>query len=298
MDATLARADVAPIRLQWIRPSSGFLKTLKYLGFALIWGVGPLYVVSFEPYESGSTLGLALGIAGLLCMLVGAVMYALRKRVAAFKKLGKLPVWLIVHIALCLAGPTFIMYHATFDILAPNSGVAIYSMLIVVGSGVFGKYIHGHVLQTLGGERAGLKQIEKQRTLIDLDVAGNRGVAPTLLAKIQQFFEVRVASKTVGVAKSYYLLLKLDVLERRILRQAALEFQADLIARRDLKPKDRASLEIEGLQGLAVKTGFEKRIALMEATERAFRFWHHLHLPLLVVLVLTVLVHLVAVLLF
>ena len=109
---------------------------------------------------------------------------------------------------------------------------------------------------------------------------------------------MRESSKSVGVAKSYYLLLKLDVLERRILRQAALEFQADLIARRDLKPKDRASLEIEGLQGLAVKTGFEKRIALMEATERAFRFWHHLHLPLLVVLVLTVLVHLVAVLLF
>jgi hypothetical protein len=298
MDVTLPSTEVAPIRLQWIRPSSGALKFLKYLGFALIWGVGPLYVVVFEPYASKSLFGLALGIAGLSCMLVGAGMYSLRKRAARFKKVGKLSGWLSAHIALCLAGPTLIMYHATFNVLAPNSGVAIYSMLIVVASGIFGKYIHGHVLQTLGGERAGLKQIEKQRTLIDLEVAGQNGVPQNLLARIRQFFEIRTTTKNVGVAKSFYLLAKLDVLERSILRQAAQEFKSGLLVRRDLKPQQRATLEVEGLQGLAIKTGFEKRIALIEATERAFRFWHHLHLPLLVVLVLTVLFHLIAVLLF
>lgn len=298
MDATLSQTDVAPIRLQWMRPSSGLIKTFKYVGLALIWGVGPLYVTTFKPYDSKSPFGLALGIAGLSCMLLGAGMYSLRKRVARFKKLGKLSGWLSAHIALCLAGPTFVMYHATFNVLAPNSGVAIYSMLIVVGSGLFGKYIHGHVLQTLGGERAGLKQIEKQRTLIDIEVAAQNGVPQNLLGKIQQFFEVRTAAKNVGVATAFYLLAKLDVLERAILRQAAEEFKASLLLRRDLKPQQRGELEVEGLRGLAIKTGFEKRIALIEATERAFRFWHHLHLPLLVVLVITVLVHLTAVLLF
>ncbi|MEW6682021.1 MAG: hypothetical protein AB1451_03730 [Nitrospirota bacterium] len=298
MDATLSSAEAAPIRLQWMRPSSGVLETFKYVGFALIWGVGPLYVMTYEPYASKSPFGIALGITGLVCMLVGAGMYSLRKRAARFKKVGKLSGWLSAHIALCLAGPTFIMYHATFNVLAPNSGVAIYSMLIVVGSGLFGKYIHGHVLQTLGGERAGLRQIEKQRSLIDLEVAGQSGVPQKLLDKIQQFFEVRTAVKDVGVAKSFYLLAKLDVLERAILRQAAEEFKAGLLMRRDLKPQQRGMLEVGGLQGLAVKTGFEKRIALVEATERAFRFWHHLHLPLLVVLVVTVVFHLTAVLLF
>lgn len=298
MDAVVSQTDVAPIRLPWIRPSSGALSALKYLGLTLIWGVGPAYVIAFEPYESKSPFGIALGVAGLTCMLVGAVMYVLRKHVARLKKVGKLSGWLSVHIALCLAGPTFIMYHATFNILAPNSGVAIYSMLIVVASGVFGKYIHGHVLQTLGGERAGLKQIEKQRTLIDLDVAGQSGVPQSLLGHIRQFFEVRTTAKTVGVVTSFYLLVKLDWLERRILRQVSEEFKAGLVVRRDLRPQQRATIEVDGLQGLAIKTGFEKRIALMEATERAFRFWHHLHVPLLVVLGLTVLVHLAAVLLF
>jgi hypothetical protein len=123
-------------------------------------------------------------------------------------------------------------------------------------------------------------------------------VPQSLLQKIQQFFEVRTTSKNVGVAKSFYLLGKLDWLERRILRQASDEFKAGMVSRRDLRPQQRATVEVEGLQGLAIKTGFEKRIALMEATERAFRFWHHLHVPLLVVLVLTVLAHLTAVLLF
>lgn len=298
MEAAVSQTDVAPIRLQWIRPSSGVLTALKYIGLTLVWGVGPLYVVTFEPYESKSPFGMALGVAGLSCMLIGAAMYSLRKRMARFKKVGKLSEWLSAHIALCLVGPTFIMYHATFNILAPNSGIAVYSMLIVVGSGLFGKYIHGHVLQTLGGERAGLKQIEKQRALIDLDVAGQNGVPQSLLAKIQQFFEVRATTKNVGVIKSFFLLAKLDLLERRILRQASEEFKTGLTLRRDLRPQQRATIEIDGLQGLAIKTGFEKRIALMEATERAFRFWHHLHLPLLVVLVLTVLFHLTAVLLF
>ncbi|MBI3606755.1 MAG: hypothetical protein HY207_02175 [Nitrospirae bacterium] len=298
MDITLSQNEVAPIRLQWIRPSSGVLRAVKYLGFALIWGVGPFYVIMFEPYTSNSPFGMSLGGAGLSLMVIGAVMYSLRKRVAALKKRGKLSGWLSTHIMMCLAGPTLVMYHATFNILAPNSGVAVYSMLIVVGSGLFGKYIHGHILQTLGGERAGLKQLEKQRQLIDLEVAGKNGVSQRLLDKIQQFFALRMAGKNVGVVRSFYLLLKLDVLERRILRLAADEFNADLLARRHLAPRERAMLEVEGIQGIAIKTGFEKRIALMEATERAFRFWHHLHLPLLVVLVITVLFHLVAVLLF
>lgn len=298
MSVTLSSAEAAPIRLQWIRPSSGLLTSLKYLGFLLVWVIGPLYVITFEPYKSKSPFGLALGIAGFSCMLIGAGMYSLRKRMAGLKKAGKLSGWLSAHIALCLAGPTLIMYHATFNVLAPNSGVAIYSMLIVVGSGLFGKYIHGHVLQTLGGERAGLKQIEKQRTLIDLEVAGQNGVPRSLLDKIQSFFEIRAAGKNVGVIRSVYLLGKLDVLERAILRQAAAEFKTGLLGRRDLKPHQRVMSEVEGLQGLAIKTGFEKRIALIEATERAFRFWHHLHLPLLIVLVITVLAHLGAVLLF
>ncbi len=298
MDATLSQTEVAPIRLQWIRPSSGTLRALKFLVSALIWGVGPFYVIAFEPYTSDSPFGMSLGAAGLSLMVLGAGMYSLRKRVAALKKLGKLSGWLNTHILMCLIGPTFIMYHATFNILAPNSGVAVYSMLIVVGSGLFGKYIHGHILQTLGGERAGLKQLEKQRQLIDVEVAEKNGVSQSLLEKIQQFFALRTAGKNVGVVRSFYLLLKLDVLERTILRQTADEFSADLLARRHLAPRERAMLEVEGIQGIAIKTGFEKRIALMEATERAFRFWHHLHLPLLVVLVITVLFHLVAVLLF
>ena len=298
MASTLSQTEVAPIRRQWIRPSSGSLRAITYLVFALMWGVGPLYVIAFEPYTSDSLLGMVLGATGLSLMVLGAGMYSLRKRVAALKKLGKLSGWLSTHIVMCLIGPTFVMYHATFNVLAPNSGVAVYSMLIVVGSGLFGKYIHGHTLQTLGGERAGLKQLEKQRALIDVEVAGKSGVSQGLLEKIQQFFALRMAGKNVGVVRSVYLLLKLDLLERAILRQAGDEFNADLRARRHLAPRERTMLEVEGIQGIAIKTGFEKRIALMEATERAFRFWHHLHLPLLVVLVLTVLVHLVAVLLF
>lgn len=297
MELSLTHPEVG-LRLSWIKPSSGVMRAARYLVAALIWGVGPWYVITEQPYESKSALGMSFGVAGLSLMIIGAGMYSLRKRVTALKKFGRLPTWLGAHIVMCLAGPTCIMYHATFNVLAPNSGVAIYCMLIVVGSGLFGKYIHGHVLQTLGGERAGLKQLEKQRALIDVEVAGKNGVSQALLEKIRRFFELRTAAKSVGVVRAFYLLLKLGVLERTILRQAASEFTADLLARRHLAPRERATLEVEGLQGLAVKTGFEKRIALMEATERAFRFWHHLHLPLLVVLVITVVFHLVAVLLF
>ena len=297
MELSLTPSE-AGLRLSWIKPSSGVKKSVAYLVVALIWGVGPWYVIAIQPYESDSVFGMSLGVAGLSLMIVGAGMYVLRKRVAALKKIGKLSGWLNAHIVMCLAGPTCILYHARFNVLAPNSGVAVYSMLIVVASGLFGKYIHGHVLQTLGGERAGLKQLEKQRTLIDLEVAGKSGVPQALLEKIRQFFEVRTAAKNVGVVRAFYLLFKLGVLERAILRRAASEFNADLLARRHLAPRERATLDVEGIQGLAVKTGFEKRIALMEATERAFRFWHHLHLPLLVVLVITVVFHLVAVLLF
>lgn len=81
--------------------------------------------------------------AGLLggFLMLCSIFYALLKRVRFINKLGHNETWYYAHLFCGVVGPLLIIFHTSFHIKSVNSAVAFFSMLIIMISGMFGRYI-------------------------------------------------------------------------------------------------------------------------------------------------------------
>ncbi len=59
-----------------------------------------------------------------------------------------------------MVGPVLILFHANFSLGATNSNVALFSMLLVAGSGVVGRYIYTRLHARLEGHEDTLEQLK------------------------------------------------------------------------------------------------------------------------------------------
>jgi len=102
--------------------------------------------------------GYALGVAGLAMMLL-LLLYPLRKRLAPLRSWGPPRSWLQVHMALGILGPTCILLHANFRPGSTNSRMALFSMLVVAGSGFLGRFVYTRIHSGYFGQRVSLGQL-------------------------------------------------------------------------------------------------------------------------------------------
>src|SRR5271168_1424255 len=118
------------------------------LHWPLVWSVVVLVVIVWgmharlERYITPQRgLGYWLGIVGGSMMLL-LLVYSARKRYSWLRWMGGIPAWFEFHMVLGVVGPVLILFHANFHTGATNSNVALFSMLLVAGSGVVGRYIY------------------------------------------------------------------------------------------------------------------------------------------------------------
>ncbi|WP_455220294.1 hypothetical protein [Kaarinaea lacus] len=80
------------------------------------------------------------GLAGGILMLL-ALTYSLRKRLAIFRNAGKVEAWYYMHLFAGVSGPLLIIFHSTFAIKSINSLIAIVVMVLIVCSGALGRFL-------------------------------------------------------------------------------------------------------------------------------------------------------------
>jgi len=253
----------------------------------------PAYLIS-HPYPPKSFAQLILGIIGAVMMASGAMFYALRKRIKALKKLGQMKYWLNFHITFCLLGPLLVTYHSAMTVKAPNSGIAFYAMLVVVASGVVGRYIYRHFQFMLSGERATLKEMCEEVDQLDLKIRDYFAESQKMTGMITKFFDLREGQKSGGLVRSFYTMVRLDWLETRLRRQIIryLRHKGPHIALN--KSPDAGSFE----SILIKRISLEKKTAALEVTTKLFSYWHKFHVPLIWILLFSFIAHVAAVLIF
>jgi hypothetical protein len=252
--------------------------TLPGLGYYLT----PLQERPFEAghalFASSALVGHGYGVVGSAFMLFGVAMYSARRRIGALGKLGKLKNWLQVHIFLCTLGPYLILLHSTFRV-GGLVAIAFWSMVLVVASGVFGRYLYVRIPKTIQGTFLSLEAIENRRSraLSALEERGSLDGA--VLAKV---FLQTVPERPTGPFSALLTGLRWD------------------LSRRNREREIRALLrEAEGSAGITdqvVATAMEEarlrvQVALLEPFQRLFRYWHVFHLPLAIVMFLILAVH-------
>jgi cytochrome b561 len=137
------------------RERLGALGRLPELVYALaaIVAVTALYGVAYSQASAfpaaSSLVGHGIGIAGFVLMLMTATLYSLRK-LRADARWGSTAAWLRFHMVTGLVGPYMVLLHTAmrFNGLA---GLAMLLTVVVVASGLVGRYLYTRVPRTPDG---------------------------------------------------------------------------------------------------------------------------------------------------
>jgi len=236
------------------------------------------YAADHELLKPTGLIGLGYGFIGTAMMVVGVAGYSARRRIRWMHRLGKLKIWLGVHIFLCTMGPFLILLHTTFKFGGIIS-IAFWSMVAVVASGVFGRYVYVRIPKTLNGQFLSLRALEEQRTSMLEAIATRSGLHST---EVERILEVAQRPAPRGFLSAIAQSVWYDLTEARHNR----EIQRLLAAKR-VPPNARAAaarLFTEEIQ-------LEHQVALLAPFQRLFKYWHLFHMPLAIVMLVVVLIH-------
>ena len=118
------------------------------------------HVAQTAPYRSGTGIGYALGLVGGSLMLI-LLLYPLRKRMHFMQHWGPLKYWFRLHMVGGILGPALVVFHSTFRVGSLNAAVALVSMLLVVASGLVGRFLYRKIHRGLYGSELTLKELQQ-----------------------------------------------------------------------------------------------------------------------------------------
>lgn len=291
-----------PIAMSQDRPSTAANgtrrgnPTLRWYGILTLLVIAGWFLRDLELITPEFGVGYWLGIIGGSLMLL-LLLYPLRKRIRLLHRLGSTRQWFRAHMILGLVGPLLVLYHSNYELGSFNSRVAFYSMLLVAGSGIIGLHFYAAIHRGLYGRKTTLQELQ---TDLKSSLEKSHGLAkimPKLVARLDKLsaeLQGDSVRQTIGIRRSLkwtftHTLVRLSLLwtARRELRVAAVRFP--VVARERQRIYRTAARYI---RDYTVLTG---RVAQFSFYERLFGLWHVLHLPIFFMMVLSALVHVLAV---
>jgi len=227
-----------------------------------------------EVLKPTGAVGHGFGVVGTAMIAVGVVLYLLRKRVGFLSGFGKLRYWLEFHIFLCTLGPFFVLLHTTFKFGGIVS-IAFWSMAVVVVSGVFGRYVYARIPKTINGSFRSAIEVgaDRERLLEEIRASG---IEPAGLPAQP------VISEPASLTGAIVVAFRGDLERRRYRRVAA----------RSLRKAGVPSAKRRALVSLLDRqVRLQQQSRLLVPFQRLFGYWHVLHLPLAIVLLVVAIVH-------
>ncbi len=273
------------------RPGEGRVVALIALLVALAWGITRLNL-----YTTKSDLAYWMGVAGGVGMLL-LLSYPLRKHVRFMHRWGAAKGWFAAHMILGVCGPLLILLHSNFEIGSLNAGVAFFSMVIVALSGVVGRFLFLRVHRSLNGEKLGLAQL-RDRLDHEHTSAARLRFAPRVVEMCRGFETRALERRIVSGGEVVRAMFVLPWHRWRTQRSSHAELRRRLVkvahtegwTRRKLESRHRAACRLVDAYLMGAQ-----RVALFTAWSRVFSWWHVAHLPFVYLLVISAIVHVIAV---
>ena len=240
--------------------------------------------------------GYTLGIVGGSMMLL-LLMYPMRKHMRWTRGLGPVSYWFRTHMLLGILGPVCILYHCNFQLGSTNGNIALFSMLLVAGSGLVGRYFYTKLHYGLYGKKADLAHLSSDAAVTRSQIARAFEASPELHARLQNleqqavsplhgFLSSMIRVLTIGIKTHWYGLTSGPAL-RKAFRNTAWYGKLS---------SDQRRLNYRHVKYyLHVYLGTVRKVAGLSFYERLFSLWHILHLPLFFMLLRSGFVHVYAV---
>jgi len=239
--------------------------------------------------------GYALGIVGAVLMLL-LILYPMRKRWSVMRTWGRAAGWFRVHMLLGMIGPTLIVMHSNFQLQSTNAAVAFTSMLTVAGSGLAGRFLYARIHRGLYGQKIEAEAMREEVTQARLGLRANEaatGWRADLVA-----FETAALAPTPSLGAAFARALWVGPASRRSRKSIAARLAQDLASEAYVrKSTDRQIAEAKRRADHTLRSYYAalRRAARLSVYDRLFALWHVLHVPLFILLVVTAVIHVVAV---
>lgn len=290
-------ASLPQQQVQTFRLHSPLVWTALVAGL-IYWGIHAHLELYITPKRG---FGYWLGIVGGSMMLL-LLIYSARKRAAWLRWMGGIPTWFEIHMVLGVVGPILVLFHANFRLGASNSNVALICMLLVAGSGVVGRYIYTRLHAHMDGHQVTLEQLKRVGDKLRAQATSVEflpGVLDAIERAEKRFIEpprgtvVRFLHLFTGGARSF--------VARSLVRREIKRAIGDALTRQS-STREAALIARHAVQlGAAARRYADRRLEAGRRTveyrayARLFSYWHVLHIPFFFMLVISAIVHVIAV---
>ena len=263
------------------------------LGLLIVFG---WLIRDYELISPKEGVGYWLGITGG-SMMVLLLMYPLRKRFRILHVLGATKHWFRLHMIFGLLGPLLILYHSNFHLGSFNSSVAFYAMLLVAGSGIIGRHFYAGIHRGLYGRKTNLRELQQDLAQAIEKSHGLTRIMPRLVARLDALsaeLQDDAVRHTIGLRRSLKWTLTHTLMRLSLLHTAHKELRIAAIAS-PVIARDRQRIRRAAAHYVREFTVLGGRVAQFSLYERLFALWHILHLPIFFIMVLSAIVHVLAV---
>jgi hypothetical protein len=245
-------------------------------------------------FKPSGYVGQSAGVLALL-IFVFLWLYPLRKRFRQLAWTGTMAKWLDIHILTALGMPLLLTLHAAWNFRG-LIGLGFWSMMIVVASGIVGRYLYMRIPRSQAGVALTKEEVAKRRADILQQIAD---ALQQDVASIEKSLAIGVtppARQSLWV--SFMMLVMADFQRWRMSRELRRRWKAMLrnssfsfrVQRQKRVASERAAL------GKAVRLAnkemaLEQQAKMLDATNSVFSFWHVAHRPFAVTAGIAVIVH-------
>ncbi len=247
-------------------------------------------------YTPGDDFGYWLGVAGGVMMLA-LLLYSLRKHLRFMHSWGPTRHWFRLHMIFGIGGPTLILFHSTFHVGSMNAAVALSCMLLVAGSGVVGRVIYRKIHHGLYGRSATLQEVQANLGIIGGDVKSKFHFAPNIEQRLKQF-EASALTVRAGIWPRVWSFLSVGFRAKWTYFAARRELER--VVRRHARQHGWDAVKVErrlvsARSAIRAYLDAVVDVARFSAYERLFSLWHILHVPFVFMLIISGIVHVIAV---
>jgi dihydropyrimidine dehydrogenase (NAD+) subunit PreT len=224
--------------------------------------------------RSAGAWGHGVGLAAT-CVMLSNFLYAARKRWKRLGALGGIRGWLDFHVFVGFMSPLVIAFHSAFQANNLLASSTYYSLCIVVGTGIIGRFIYGAVPSD-GGKATELAELQARFERLRED----QGESLTLAgAAARALLDRATAPIRAGSMALLFVLMPLEALVLRL----------RLVWVRRRFPTRAAYLEFR--RSVVALARIRWQIRFYASLKRLLRGWRAFHATLAVFLVLAIAAH-------
>lgn len=236
------------------------------------------YHPDHDLFKPSGLFGHGLGIVGSLLIVIGVFSYMARKRYRFLSRLGRLKYWLEFHIFLCVLGPIMILFHTAFKFGGIVS-ISFWSMVVVVASGVIGRYIYLQIPRTMEGRELSLNEVRQMKDNVNVTIKNRYNLDEESYSAILKYTQSNTLHRHGNIIT-------------RMIRRYFVDLKRINGLKKTLRKNRLSKTGISGIiRLLKQEISLNNKLQRLQTMQQLFKYWHIIHLPFALIMLVIMIIH-------